>query len=105
LNRHGKPVIAVLLIGLVLLLNAMSAAPALHVLIHQDADNATHSCVVTLFAHGQVESAACDVPVIRPATFVEAAPLVEFSFTSTAIENLPPGRAPPAPLSSPRVES
>jgi hypothetical protein len=100
LNRHGKPVIAALLIGLVLLLNAMAAAPALHVLIHKDANNATHFCAATLFAHGYVESAACDVPVVLPTTFVQNTPHLEFSLFSTAIENLPPGRAPPALLSS-----
>jgi hypothetical protein len=105
LIHRGKPVLAALLIGLVLLLDAMAAAPALHELIHKDANEAGHECVVTLFAHGQVESAACDIPVILPAAFVEAAPLVESSFSGTTIENLPPGRAPPAPLSSPRVES
>jgi hypothetical protein len=105
LNRHGKPVLAVLLIALVLLLNAMAAAPALHVLIHQDANSATHFCAATLFAHGHVESAACDVPAVRPTTFVENTPHFEFFLFGTAIENLPPGRAPPAPLSSLRVES
>jgi hypothetical protein len=102
LNRHGKPVLAVLLIGLVFLLNAMAAAPALHELIHKDANNATHSCAATLFAHGHVESAACDVPVALPATLVETTPIVVFSFFSTAIENLPLGRAPPS-VASPLV--
>jgi hypothetical protein len=102
LNRLGKPALAVLLIGLVLLLNAMAAAPALHELIHKDANNASHSCAATLFAHGHVESVVCDVPVVLPATLVETTPHVEFSRFSTAIENLPPGRAPPS-VASPLV--
>jgi hypothetical protein len=104
LNHHGKPLLAVLLIGLVLLLNAMAAAPALHELIHKDADSASHSCAATLFVHGHVESAVCAVPVILPATFIENTPYLEFSLFRSTIENLPLGRAPPAPLSSPRVE-
>ena len=102
LNRFDKPVLAVLLIGLLLLLNAMAASPALHELIHKDADSASHSCAATLFAHGHVESAACDVPVFLPATFVETSPHFEFFVFSTAIKNLPPGRAPPA-VASPLV--
>jgi len=101
LNRFGKPALALLLVWLVLLLNAMAAAPALHELIHRDADSAGHSCAATLFAHGYVESAVCDVPAVLPATFVEAAPRLTFFVFSARIDNLPPGRAPPpvvAPL-------
>ena len=96
LNCSGKPVLAVLLIGLVLLLNVMAATPALHELIHKDADSASHSCAATLFAHGHVESAACDVPVVLPVTLVETTPHLEFFLFSTAIDNLPHGRAPPS---------
>ena len=87
--------LAALLVGLVLLLNAMAVVPALHELIHKDADEASHQCAVTLFAHGHVESAAYDVPIILPAAFVETTPFVTISVFSPAIENLPPGRAPP----------
>src|SRR5208282_3053228 len=38
LHRLGKPALAALLVGLVLLLNAMAVVPALHELIHKDAD-------------------------------------------------------------------
>jgi hypothetical protein len=99
LNRFCHPALAVLLIGLVLLLNAMAAAPVLHELFHKDADQADHHCAVTLFAHGHVESAVCDVPVVLPATFVENTPHLAFSIFSTVIDNLPPGRAPPAVVS------
>jgi hypothetical protein len=88
-------VLAALLVGLVLLLNAMAALPALHELIHKDADEAGHECAVTLFAHGHVESAAVDVPVVLPAIFVETTPLTAFPFFSSVVENLPLGRAPP----------
>ena len=102
-SRHfcpGKAAIAALLVGMVLLLNAMAACPALHELIHKDADQPGHECAVTMFAHGQVNSATVDVSVTAPAVMIEAAPQIEFSLFSTAIENLPPGRAPPAVIVS-----
>jgi hypothetical protein len=96
LNQLGKPALAALLIGLVLLLNAMAACPALHELIHEDADKAGHECAVTMFAHGKVDSATIDVPVCAVSVSIEEAPQIELSVFSSAIENLPLGRAPPS---------
>ena len=93
--QFGKSSLAAWLVAMILLLNAM-AAPALHELIHRDADSASHSCAATLFAHGHVESAACDVPVVLSVTLVETTPHLEFFLFSTAIDNLPHGRAPPS---------
>jgi hypothetical protein len=84
-----------LLVLLLLLLNALAASPSLHELIHKDADKADHNCAITLFAHGQVDSASGDVPVTLPTAWIKTAPSIIFSVPSTAIENLPPGRAPP----------
>jgi len=95
----GKAAFALLLIGLVLLLNAMASAPALHELIHHDASQADHQCAVTLFAHGKVDSAGPAVPVIVPTVTSATAPHVVLSIYSATIENLPPGRAPPAIVS------
>jgi hypothetical protein len=95
-NHSGKPVLSVLLMALVLLLNAMAASEPLHKLIHHDADEAGHECGATLFAHGHVDSASSDVPVIVSLVWIETAPSILFSVPSTAIENLPPGRGPPA---------
>ena len=101
-NRSGKALIALLLAGMVLLLNAMAACPALHELIHKDADKPGHECAVTMFAHGKVESASVEIPVIVPTASIESAPQIEFIVFSAPIENLPQGRAPPA-VSSPQV--
>ena len=98
--QFGKSSLAALLIGMILLLNAMAACPALHELIHKDADKAGHECAVTMFAHGKVESATVEVPAIVPTASIENTPQIEFSVLSTAIENLPQGRAPPAVISS-----
>jgi hypothetical protein len=98
--QFGKSSLTALLIGLILLLNAMAACPALHEMIHKDADKAGHDCAVTMFAHGKVESASVDVPVTVATTPIETTPQIVFSVLSTAIENLPQGRAPPAILFS-----
>jgi hypothetical protein len=82
--QFGKPALAVLLEGVVLLLDAM------------DADKAGHHCAVTMFAHGKVESASCEVVIPPPTIIVETVRYFTFSIFSPAVENLPHGRAPPA---------
>ncbi|MDR3460645.1 MAG: hypothetical protein P4N60_24715 [Verrucomicrobiae bacterium] len=98
-KRHfklrGKEVIASLLVALVLLLDALAACPSLHELIHKDAGLPEHQCGVTLFAHGQVDSAVVDVPVVAAAIVTETTPHIVFSVFSPAIKDLPAGRAPP----------
>jgi len=100
--QFGKSALAAWLVGMVLLLDTMAACPALHELIHKDAGEADHHCAVTMFAHGQVESAVCDVPVVTPTVWVETITLPKFSVASTVVENLPHGRAPPS-VASPQV--
>jgi len=95
--QFGKSSLAALLIGLILLLDAMAACHELHEKIHKDADEHSHDCAVTMFAHGKVESATVDVPVAAVVISIEATPQIVFSIFSTAIENLPQGRAPPVP--------
>ena len=98
--KLGKPALSGLLVALVLALNALAAAPTLHEIIHKDAGQSGHSCVITLFAHGQVDTTSGDVPVTVPTALIETEPSIIFSVPSAAIENLPPGRAPPALISS-----
>ena len=93
--RQGKVVTALLLASLVLLLDAMAASPALHELVHKDADTNQHQCAVTLFAHGQVDSATVDVAPVASSDLIEATPQFTSSVFAPAIENLPAGRAPP----------
>ena len=89
-----------MLTGLVLLLNAMAASPSLHEWFHSDAGESGHQCAVTLFAHGQVDSAAVDVFVAAPPILVADLPALEISTFSPAIEHLPAGRAPPVSSSN-----
>ena len=92
----GKPELAALLVGVVLLLDAMAACPALHEMIHHDAGEADHHCAVTMFAQGKVESATCEIIIPQPTVLIETVRYFTFSVFSPAIENLPQGRAPPA---------
>ncbi|HEX4350652.1 MAG TPA: hypothetical protein VH251_09695 [Verrucomicrobiae bacterium] len=100
LKRPGQAVIASLLAGFVLLLNAMAASPTLHEWFHADAGEPGHQCAVTLFAHGQVDSSVVDIAIPFPQTFVAASPSIKISVYSLAIENLPAGRAPPVSASN-----
>jgi hypothetical protein len=96
----GKPALAALLVGIVLLLDAMAACPALHEMIHHDAGNADHDCAVTLLALGKLDSAICEIIIPPPTVSVETTRHFTISVFSPAIENLPPGRAPPVVISS-----
>ena len=95
--RFGKAALAALLVGVVLLLDAMAACPALHELIHKDAGHSDHQCAVTVFAQGKVDFTAVEVQVIVSSAPLETAQRIEFSIYQPAIENLPLGRAPPLP--------
>jgi hypothetical protein len=94
--RHGKAAIGSLLVGMILFLDAMAACPTLHELIHHDADKPGHECAVTMFAQGKVESASVDVTQPAPTVSIEMEHRFESFVFSTAIENLPQSRAPPA---------
>jgi hypothetical protein len=101
LARGSKLSFGSLLIALVLLLNALAASPKLHELLHPDAGQAQHQCAVTLFAHGQVDSAIIDLPPAAVVASIQLAPRLEIPVFAPAIENLPAGRAPPVSVSSP----
>jgi hypothetical protein len=92
----GKPALAALLVGVVLLLDAMAACPALHEMIHHDAGKEDHECAVTMFAHGKAISVTCEIIIPPPTLSIEIVRPLIISVYSPAIENLPQGRAPPA---------
>lgn len=96
----SRGLLGLLLIFFVLVLNLLAASPALHQSLHHDSNHAEHQCAVTLFAHGNVESATVDVALTVPLTFADSSPLIQFSIFSPAIENLPAGRAPPVSTSN-----
>jgi hypothetical protein len=98
LARWTKLSLDSLLVCLVLLLNAMAASPKLHELFHPDAGKVEHQCAVTLFAHGQVDSAVVEVAAIMPVAPVEFLPQTSVSTFNALAESLPPGRGPPVSL-------
>jgi hypothetical protein len=54
-----------------------------------------NDCAIVTIAHGKIDTAPCDAPVVMPLAGVEAAPCIEFSVLSSVIALLPNGRAPP----------
>ena len=99
--QRGRILLGVFSVGLVLLLNLLAASPSLHEWFHADAGHEDHQCAVTLFAHGQVDSATVEVAAVAPVVLVETVRQIVFSVFTPAIENLPAGRAPPVSVSSP----
>jgi hypothetical protein len=84
----------------------LSISPVLHQLLHRDSQSARHECLVTHFVKSQVLSGASAGAVIVFAPVRVVAPLpVDLTFLSPPEYRLSPSRAPPALLSSPRVES
>jgi hypothetical protein len=93
--KHARVLFGALSILLVLLLNLLAACPALHELIHHDADEPGHECAVTLFAHGHADSPVMEAAAIIPVAPVKFSPLVSVPFFDTLVTTLPPGRGPP----------
>src|SRR5271155_1595107 len=99
LKQLGKWLLIPLIIGMILLIDLMAASPALHELIHFDAGQPDHHCTVTLFAHGQVDSAVCEILLPTISTrWIDTCSPVTLSIVDPLILLLPPGRAPPASL-------
>lgn len=92
-----------LMLTLWLSVMVLSISPSLHRLLHRDAQNSHHDCLVTHFVKSQVLSGAsvAVVPAVDCASFV--APFVfALPFVSQPENRLSPSRAPPA-LSSPQI--
>jgi hypothetical protein len=88
------------MIFMVLLCSLLSGSPALHQIIHPDANDEHHECAITMFAHGHVNltdgGPILTVPVFRKllaSDFFEGAIFVSSDYL------LLPGRAPPVPAS------
>lgn len=96
MRQLGKWLLTSLIVGTILLIDLMAASPELHELIHFDAGKPDHECTVTLFGHGQVDSAVGQIaaPTIR-IQWVDAIPPVTFVVVDPFVILLPPSRAPP----------
>ena len=93
------------MLALWLALMVISSSPTLHQWLHDDSQNGKHECLATLFAKGifLAEDSASLVSLVDPACVTAPLP-AELKFVSLPEFRLPPSRAPPATLSSPRVE-
>ena len=96
LRSLSKSAISAVLILLLLLEMGMAASETLHKLIHADADQPGHECSVTLFAHGQIESASVTIAPCIPTAGLEVTPQPIVSFYRPTMQSLPPGRGPPS---------
>ena len=99
--RWSKLSFGSLLVGCVLLLNVLAAAPNLHALVHSDAGQSEHQCAVTFFAHGQMDAPDAAVAAAIPVAPFEFLPHASVLVFNTLVATLPPGRAPPGSTSSP----
>jgi hypothetical protein len=88
---------------LLLLIATFAASPSLHALIHRDANQTNHHCIITVFAHGQVDASVVDVAIVASPVQGTEISLPGIPVFSAVIENLPPGRAPPLSVSFQRV--
>jgi hypothetical protein len=87
---------AVLSLAVWLFMAAAEVCTPLHAWLHGGTiPKNDDDCAIVIIAHGKIETAACDVPVPAPVTWIEVTPRIEFSIFSTAIAFLPNGRAPP----------
>ena len=68
----------------------------LHAWLHGGAIPDADDCAIVAIAHGKIETAGCDIPVLAPVAWIEVTPRVEFTVFGKTIENLLSGRAPPA---------
>src|SRR5437868_5039470 len=87
---------AALMAVLFLLLATFAASPALHQLIHSDANAPGHSCAITALAQGQIDAPVGDSFLILAPVGHSCVTPVYLSVCGVAVELLPPGRAPPA---------
>ena len=101
-GQFAKSASALLLSALIISISLIGVSPALHKLIHADADSADHVCAITLFAKGQIDSvvaaplvASLVMLLVFVATLAETFqfPLANYRFSR--------GRAPPPSASLP----
>lgn len=93
-----KSILVLLGVSLVLLVSFLGTSPSLHKLIHHDADQADHHCVITLFTKGQVTPATAAqrlaVVIILFGGVVLLAKTFQLPTTDYCISS---SRAPPSP--------
>src|SRR6185436_14575021 len=80
---------------------ALSSSSELHQLLHSDAQNPNHHCIVTQVKEHSFLSAISIVAVpVLPGVALPPIPCCEFQFLATHHYGLSPSRAPPSHFSS-----
>lgn len=92
--------VAGLSLFLFVFLQAAAAVPALHLLIHHDANDVGHECAVTLFTHGQAHHSTAAAAPARPAPRVAGWEQLLPTEVSSVDIRLLPCRGPPSLLSA-----
>ena len=88
---------AFLSLAIWLFMVAAEIQPPLHAWLHGGSIPNDDDCAIVAITHGKFDSAACDIPAVAPAAWIEIVPRIEFSVFLTAMTFLPHGRAPPVP--------
>ncbi len=78
------------------LLGVLAVSQELHGTIHEDADHESHTCAVTLYREGLVDSLGHVDLVVAPALYPAGKPVPAAIAAVTEVEfRQPPGRGPP----------
>lgn len=89
--------IALVCLALFLALELFASVPALHRLVHSDADSSGHHCVITLVRQGNVSTAdTTPVIVVFVAALLFILPALQSEVFTSFDYRLSPSRAPPA---------
>jgi hypothetical protein len=96
LKSRGQGFIAVLLSGLTVCWLLLAASPALHGVLHTDANSPSHQCAISLLAHGHVISSGTAAGVETVVLFwARALPVLDNPIPSSPDYYFSSSRAPP----------
>jgi len=96
-STTARKVVAGLMLGLWLGTMSLAALPALHQLLHQDSNTASHECLVTSLTKSQMAGAPAHCGLVTASvTWPDGRPVAETSSPSGNDCRLSPSRAPPA---------
>jgi len=102
--RVGRVLVATLMAGLLLGTLALSAAPQLHRLLHQDANTLNHHCLVTkLNEHPVLVGCATVLAPPPPPISYSLICSADFQYLPTSDHRLTPSRGPPSVSCSTQV--
>jgi hypothetical protein len=94
--KEARQGVAAFCVLVFLALQAMATVPALHSLVHSDANDPSHRCAVTLLLQGQVHSTCATVQAVCNVPEFAAEPLLDDVLLVSADVQLLPCRGPPS---------